>query len=86
VLLSFVDYLQDTERRNHAQDICQDLPLDFDGVICLSGDGTIHEIFNGFAQHKYPMRAFRIPVAPIPTGSGNATSLNILGLKAGIIV
>ena len=26
------------------------------------------------------MKAFRIPIAPIPAGSGNATAINLLGL------
>jgi hypothetical protein len=36
---------------------------------------------NGFANHKDARRAFAIPVAPIPTGSGNALSLNLLGFE-----
>ncbi|PSR74126.1 hypothetical protein PHLCEN_2v10082 [Hermanssonia centrifuga] len=47
----------------------------------MSGDGLIHEVLNGFAKHADPIRAFRTPVAPIPTGSGNGTALNLLGLQ-----
>jgi hypothetical protein len=36
---------------------------------------------NGFANHKDARRAFAIPIAPIPTGSGNALSLNLLGFE-----
>jgi sphingosine kinase len=54
---------------------------DYDGIIVVSGDGTLHELVNGLAQHKEPMRAFRMPIAPIPAGSGNALSLNIMGIE-----
>lgn len=54
---------------------------DYDAIIAVSGDGTLHELVNGLAQHKEPMRAFRMPIAVIPAGSGNAMSLNILGLN-----
>lgn len=47
----------------------------------VSGDGLIHEVLNGFAEHADPLKAFSIPVAPVPTGSGNGLSLNILGAE-----
>lgn len=40
-------------------------------------------VLNGFAHHEHPVRALAIPIAPIPTGSGNGLSLNLLGLEAG---
>jgi sphingosine kinase len=54
---------------------------DYDAIIAVSGDGTLHELVNGLAQHKEPMRAFRMPIAAIPAGSGNAMSLNIMGIE-----
>ncbi|KAH8107107.1 ATP-NAD kinase-like domain-containing protein [Cristinia sonorae] len=76
-----------TTRRNHAADLMQDIPLGtYDAVVVISGDGLIHEVLNGFAQHKNPLAAFRIPVAPIPAGSGNALALNLLGLEEGVDV
>jgi len=56
------------------------MPLDFDVVACVSGDGLIHEILNGFADHEHPTKALDIPIGPIPTGSGNGLSLNLFGL------
>ncbi|KAG6907358.1 hypothetical protein DXG01_009242 [Tephrocybe rancida] len=41
---------------------------------------------NGFAHHEDPKKAFSIPIAPIPTGSGNGLSLNLLGLERGFDV
>jgi sphingosine kinase len=52
---------------------------DYDAVVAISGDGTLHELVNGFAQHKEPMRAFKMPIAVIPAGSGNGMSLNLMG-------
>ncbi|KAH9026339.1 hypothetical protein EDB83DRAFT_2319840 [Lactarius deliciosus] len=72
----------DTESNGHAQKITSEiLPDEYDAVVSISGDGTLHEIVNGFAQHKEPMRALRLPIAPIPAGSGNGTCLNLLGIQ-----
>ncbi|KAI0636889.1 ATP-NAD kinase-like domain-containing protein [Trametes polyzona] len=71
-----------TSRGKQAQDIVEKLPLDkYDAVVVMSGDGLIHEVFNGFAAHAEPSKAFRIPVTPIPSGSGNALAINLLGLE-----
>ena len=75
----------DTTRAGHAQEIAKGLTLDFDAVITVSGDGLVHEVLNGFAQHAESTKAFAIPVAPIPAGSGNALSLNLLGIEVSII-
>ncbi|RPD80150.1 hypothetical protein L226DRAFT_590646 [Lentinus tigrinus ALCF2SS1-7] len=73
-----------TTHGKHAQEIIEKLPLDqFDAVVVMSGDGLVHEVFNGYAKHAEPAKAFRIPITPIPTGSGNGLALNLLGLEAG---
>lgn len=54
---------------------------DYDAIITVSGDGILHELVNGLAQHKEPMKAFRMPIATIPAGCGNAMSLNIIGAE-----
>ena len=41
----------DTTKAGHAQEIAKGLTLDFDAVITVSGDGLVHEVLNGFAQH-----------------------------------
>ncbi|SJL00596.1 uncharacterized protein ARMOST_03909 [Armillaria ostoyae] len=78
--------VQYTTHSNHAYEIAKVLPLEYDAIVTVSGDGLIHEVMNGFAHHEYPMKAFSIPIAPIPTGSGNGLSLNILGLTDGFDV
>ena len=53
----------------------------YDVIATVSGDGIIHEILNGFAEHKEPIRAMQTPLCPIPGGSANALCLNLLGLE-----
>ncbi|KAF9500827.1 hypothetical protein BDN71DRAFT_1381184 [Pleurotus eryngii] len=76
-----------TTHSGHAYEIAKTLPLDqFDAIVTVSGDGLVHEVINGFGHHEHPVRALAIPIAPIPTGSGNGLSLNLLGLEAGFDV
>ncbi|KAJ3568590.1 hypothetical protein NP233_g5609 [Leucocoprinus birnbaumii] len=74
-----------TTHNGHAHDIAKDLATNYDAVVTVSGDGLIHEVLNGFAEHADPLKAFSIPVAPIPTGSGNGLSLNLLGAQVSIL-
>lgn len=69
-----------TERRGHAAEIAKTLSVDYDAVVTVSGDGLMHEIINGFAEREDARRALQIPVAPIPTGSGNGFCISLLGL------
>lgn len=73
-----------TTHPNHAMEIAQDLSLDTDTVVVVSGDGLIHEVLNGLSKHGQPDKAFCVPIAPIPAGSGNGLSLNLLGLQDGL--
>ncbi|EJD02318.1 uncharacterized protein FOMMEDRAFT_168804 [Fomitiporia mediterranea MF3/22] len=75
-----------TERAKHALELAKELSLEYDALVLLSGDGLLHEVYNGFSEHKDPLGAFAIPVAPIPTGSANGMALNILGLEDGFDV
>lgn len=74
----------ETTHNGHAHDIAKDLATNYDAVVTVSGDGLVHEVLNGFAEHADPLKAFTIPVVPIPTGSGNGLSLNLLGAQVGI--
>ncbi|KAI9574238.1 ATP-NAD kinase-like domain-containing protein [Boletus coccyginus] len=73
-----------TTRSGHGIEIAQNMELKYDALVVVSGDGLIHEVLNGLAKHATPEKAFCIPVAPIPAGSGNGLSLNILGLRDGL--
>lgn len=74
----------DTTHGKHATEIAKDISFDYDVLVTLSGDGLIHEVFNGFAQHAQSKEAFNIPIAPVPTGSGNSTSINLLGIEVSL--
>lgn len=74
----------ETERQGHAFDYVKELSLgDFDAIVTVSGDGLIHEVLNGLAHHADPLTALDIPLAPIPAGSGNGLSLNLIGIEHG---
>lgn len=77
-------FFADTTHKNHAVEIVENSSLDYDAVVVVSGDGLIHEVFNGFLKHAQSDRAFCIPIVPIPAGSGNGLSLNLLGLQDGL--
>ncbi|TFK29975.1 hypothetical protein FA15DRAFT_663292 [Coprinopsis marcescibilis] len=72
-----------TDRQGHALDIVKTMELEYDAIVTVSGDGLVHEVLNGLAQHPTPVKALGTPVAPIPAGSGNGLALNLLGIKHG---
>jgi sphingosine kinase len=71
----------DTTHRFHAMEIAETMSLDCDAIVALSGDGLPHEILNGLASRPDAIKALRIPVVPVPSGSANGFSLNLHGLK-----
>jgi len=72
-----------TEYNKHCYDHSKTMPLDYDAIVLLSGDGLVHEVFNGFADREDSTKAFATPVVQIPTGSANGLSICLLGLKDG---
>lgn len=76
-----------TTHAGHAKELVRTLPLDqYDAIVAMSGDGLVHEVINGLAGHENPMAAMRTPIVPVPSGSGNGLSINLLGLEEGIDV
>lgn len=73
-----------TTHRMHGLEIARDLKVqDYDAVGIVSGDGLLHEMLNGFATRPDAKAALALPLAPIPAGSGNAMSINLLGAQQG---
>lgn len=70
-----------TTHRFHAEEIATALPLKYDAILALSGDGLPHEILNGLASRVDARAALRTPVVPVPTGSANAFNINLMGVK-----
>jgi sphingosine kinase len=74
-------HVQPTQHQGHAITIAEELDIDaFDVVMCCSGDGIPHEVFNGLARRPDAARALaKVAVVQMPCGSGNAMSLNFNG-------
>lgn len=43
----------------------------------------MHEVLNGFLHHDTPVEAFKMPLCPVPGGSGNGISVCVLGPEDG---
>ncbi|ORY75424.1 ATP-NAD kinase-like domain-containing protein [Protomyces lactucae-debilis] len=70
--------LQETTHRNHAHEIAAALDVEqYDVLMCISGDGLPHEVFNGLASRPDANRALKLPVAFLPAGSGNGSAKSI---------
>lgn len=71
----------ETTHQGHAEEFAQTIPLEHikDGIACISGDGLVSEVLNGFMKRTDWKEAMDIPVGIIPCGSGNglAKSLNL---------
>lgn len=75
-----------TTHHKHAWEVAKTIPLEkYDVVVTVSGDGLVYEVLNGFAEHADATRALRIPIVPVPAGSGNALALNLLGLQVSFL-
>lgn len=62
-----------TEGIGHAAVLAADA-RDYDVVVAVGGDGTVHEVLNGLMQHS---AASRPTLGLVPTGSGNDTRRTI---------
>jgi len=59
-----------------------------DGIVVISGDGLVHEVWNGLAARPDAESALALPVGHIPGGSGNGLAKSVLdnlGERYGII-
>jgi YegS/Rv2252/BmrU family lipid kinase len=53
-----------TERKGHAADLVREQGAEFDGVIAVGGDGTLHEVLQGIDLERHTLGI-------VPRGSGN---------------
>lgn len=68
------------ERSRHASELARSMHLDgYDGCCVLGGDGTVHEVVNGFMQRD---DGTSLPLGLIPAGTGNTLHLHQGGLNA----
>jgi sphingosine kinase len=70
------------ERAAHAQELIKNMDIEqlkmFTAIVIVSGDGLIHEVFNGIMERRDWKVAIQTPVAAIPGGSGNALVTSLL--------
>lgn len=73
--------VEQTLHTQHAIEIAENLDIEaYDGVVCCSGDGVPHEVFNGLFKRNDAARALsKIAVCQLPGGSGNAMCWNLTG-------
>lgn len=73
-----------TTKQGEAVDIARELDINaYDAIVCCSGDGIPHEVFNGLGQRKDAQLALRkMAVAQLPGGSGNAMCINLTGTNS----
>lgn len=71
----------ETERPGHAMEIAENISIgEHDAIICVSGDGLVHEVLNGFARRPDAAEALRkLPIGALAGGSGNAVCNSING-------
>ena len=59
-----------TTHYGHAEQIIESIDLlDFNAILVLGGDGTMHEVINGLLNREDKIN---LPIGNIPTGSGNS--------------
>jgi sphingosine kinase len=73
--------VQTTQHNGHAIEIAESIDISaYEAIICCSGDGIPHEVFNGLSRRKDAIQALKkVAVCQLPGGSGNAMSWNLCG-------
>ena len=59
-----------------SEEILGDIEFDFDGVICLGGDGTLHHLINTLQKE-----GIDVPIGYFPTGSTNDFAYSLYGTR-----
>lgn len=69
-----------TKKRRDAFVAAHDINVqDYDALVCVGGDGTVHEIVNGLAAREDAIDALHLPLVPVPCGSGNGMFVSLHG-------
>ncbi|PWA56274.1 diacylglycerol kinase, catalytic domain-containing protein [Artemisia annua] len=71
--------LQETKYQLHAKEVSHTLDLtNYDGIICVSGDGILVEVVNGLLEREDWQAALKMPIGVIPAGTGNGMIKSLL--------
>ncbi|KAF9584264.1 sphinganine kinase lcb4 [Lunasporangiospora selenospora] len=58
-----------TTHRYHAKEIAKSLDIrQFHAIVCISGDGVLHEVINGLMERPDAASAHKLPLGAIPGG------------------
>ncbi|GES59013.1 hypothetical protein ATETN484_0003023500 [Aspergillus terreus] len=73
--------VEETTHQGHATELAEQIDVDaYDAIVCCSGDGLPHEVFNGLGKKANAREALaKIAVAMLPCGSGNGMAWNLCG-------
>jgi len=68
-----------TSDPGHAREYVKSMDLEsYDAIVIISGDGLVHEVWNGLAARPDADRALALPIGHIPGGSGNGLAKSVL--------
>merc|ERR1712079_888085 len=70
----------ETKRAGHAFEIARDLDTSkYTVLVCISGDGMLHEIINGLAKgSSMPTERMKnMPICILPAGTSNGVATNM---------
>ncbi|XP_071720544.1 sphingosine kinase 1-like isoform X2 [Rutidosis leptorrhynchoides] len=71
--------LQETKYQLHAKEVSHTLDLTkYNGILCVSGDGTLVEVVNGLLEREDWKSAVKIAIGVIPAGTGNGMIKSLL--------
>ncbi|KAF0917158.1 hypothetical protein E2562_016954 [Oryza meyeriana var. granulata] len=69
----------ETQYHGHAREVASSLDLaQYDGIVCVSGDGVLIEVVNGILQRIDWEEAIKIPIGVLPAGTGNGMAKSLL--------
>ncbi|KAK3188101.1 hypothetical protein Dsin_027662 [Dipteronia sinensis] len=71
--------VQETDHQLHAKEVANRLNLsNYDGIVCVSGDGILVEVINGLLEREDWSAAIKTPLGVVPAGTGNGMAKSLL--------
>ncbi|KAL2652375.1 hypothetical protein R1flu_020503 [Riccia fluitans] len=71
--------VRETQFHRHAKELAKSIVLsEYDGVVCVSGDGVLTEVLNGLLERPDWEQAIKMPLGIIPAGTGNGMAKSLL--------
>ncbi|KAF7803540.1 sphingosine kinase 1-like isoform X1 [Senna tora] len=71
--------VQETKYQLHAKEVARTLDVSqYDGIVCVSGDGILVEVVNGILEREDWETAIKTPLGVIPAGTGNGMAKSLL--------